>query len=146
MVEMAAELPKGEHLTFPGGWIAKHLYEEARYCFVYGQFLGALVLGFAERMLAAMFLAFGRNDLQRESASALFREAVSIGWISREEQDWLDRARKARNPVTHFRQPGHQETIEYRSVRANELPYDIIEEDARHVMIVVMRLLAKGAV
>ena len=38
-------IPKAEYLTFPGGLISKHLFEEARYCFVYGQFLAVIVLG-----------------------------------------------------------------------------------------------------
>jgi hypothetical protein len=148
LVWLASALPGAEYLTFPGGWIAKHLYEEARYCFVYAQFLAAIVLGFAfvERTLAAMFYAAGRNDLQRVGASVLFREAVALGWMSQEEHDWLERAREVRNPVTHFRRPGHEDTMEYRCVTEQELPYAIIEEDARHVMVAAMRLLGRGAV
>ena len=148
LVWLASELPGVEYLTFPGGWMAKHLYEEARYCFVYAQFLAAIVLGFAfvERTLAAMFYAAGRNDLETVGASVLFREAVALGWLSQEEHDWLERARKLRNPVTHFRRALHQDTIEYRSVTEQKLAYAIVEEDARHVMLACMRLLAKAAV
>lgn len=148
LVWLASVLPAAEFLTFPGGWIAKQLYEEARYCFVYAQFLAATVLGvaFAEHTLAALFYASGRNDLERASASVLLREALDAGWLSPEEHDWLDHARKFRNPVTHFRRPLHASTIEHRSVTENELPYSILEEDARHVMRAAMRLLAKWAV
>lgn len=148
LVWLASVLPDAEFYTFPGGWMAKYLYEEARYCFVYAQFLAAIALGFAfvEHTLAAMFYGAGRNDLERASASALFREAVAVGWLSVEEHDWLESARQVRNPVTHFRRPLQEDTIEHRSVAQNELPYSILEEDARHVMIAVMSLLAKGAV
>ncbi len=148
LVWLASVLPAAEFLTFPGGWMAKHLYEEARYCFVYAQFLAAIVLGFAfaEHTLAAMFYASGRNDLERAPPSVLFREAVGIGWLSPEEHASLDRAREFRNPVTHFRQPLHEDTIEHRFVTENEFPYSILEEDARHVMLAAIRLLAKGAV
>jgi len=148
LVWLASVLPSAEFLTFPGGWMAKHLYEEARYCFVYAQFLAAIVLGFAfvEHTLAAMFYASGRNDLERAPASSLLQEAVSIGWLTPEEHAWLERERESRNPVTHFRKPLHEDTVEYRSVTLNELPYSILEEDARHVMVAAMGLLAKGAV
>ena len=148
LVWLASVLPQADYYTFPGGWMAKHLYEEARYSFVYAQFLAAIVLGFAfiEHTLAAMFYAAGRNDLERAGPSVLFREAIAAGWLSAEEHDWLDRARKLRNPVTHFRAPLGEDTIEYRSVTEQEVPYAILEENARRVLTAVMRLVAKGAV
>ena len=39
--------PEAEYLTFPAGLTAKYLFEEARYSFVYGQFLASILLGFA---------------------------------------------------------------------------------------------------
>ncbi len=147
LVWLASVLPAAEFLAFPGGWMAKQLYEEPRYCFAYAQFLAAIVLGFAfiEHTLAATFYASGRNDLERASASVLFREAVGIGWLSAEEHAWLERAKEFRNPVTHFRRPGYKDTVEHRSVTENEVPYSILEEDARHVILAAMRLLKKGA-
>ena len=50
------------------GMMAKYLFEETRYCFVYGQYLAVIsVLGMAlvERTLAAEFYASGRDDLER---------------------------------------------------------------------------------
>src|SRR2546428_6452661 len=44
---LATELPPGEYLTFPGGLMAKFLFEETRYCFAYGQYLAVIVLGVA---------------------------------------------------------------------------------------------------
>ena len=58
----------------------------------------------------------------------------------------LERARKARNPITYFRRPLHGDTIEYRAVIENELPYTIIEDDAQNVMEIVLHLLNRSAV
>jgi len=44
---LAQLMPQIEYRLFPGGWMAKQLFEETRYCFVYGQFLAAIVLGMA---------------------------------------------------------------------------------------------------
>jgi len=139
--------PKAEYWTFPGGLLARYLFEEARYCFVYGQFLAAIVLGIAyiERTLAALFYASGRKDLERAGLIQLLKEALNHGWIDQRDYANLQHARRIRNPVTHFRKPGDNETIEYRAVIGNELPYLIIEEDARHVIETALRLLEKNA-
>jgi hypothetical protein len=145
---VAGLMPVAEYLTFPGGWMAKHLFEEARYCFVYGQFLATIVLGMAyvERTLAALLYGAGRSDLERASISFLLREAVENGWLSQEEFKNLDHARTLRNPIAHFRRPLHEDTVESRSVTLKELPYSIIEEDARHVMVTAFRVLARQTV
>ena len=81
LVWLASVLPQAEYYTFPGGWMAKHLYEEARYSFVYAQFLAAIVLGFAGAIVGVLpilglvvFVAgvAARIDLRRrERAAAL---------------------------------------------------------------------------
>ena len=141
-------MPGGEYVTFPGGMIPKYLFEEARYSFVYGQYLGTIVLGMAyvEHTLAALFYAAGRSDLERANVSKLFREAVRLGWLTKTEFDGLDHARAVRNSVTHFREPLKDGTIEFRSVDQNELPYSILERDARHVLRAAFGLLAKQMV
>jgi hypothetical protein len=144
---IASKMPDSNCLSFPGGLTAKYLFEETRYCFVYAQFLAVIVLGlsFIEHTLAAMFYAVGRSDLERVSISILLREALLAGWITQTEFDSLDRAREIRNPVTHFRRPLHEDKVEYRAVTQNELPYTIIEDDARQVMESVFHLLGKTA-
>ncbi len=138
--------PKAEYWTFPGGLLAKYLIEEARYCFVYGQFLATTVLGIAyiERTVAALFFATGRNDLERAGLTQLLKEALNYGWVDQREYANLQHARQIRNPITHFRKPGDAETIEYRSVIGDELPYSVIEEDARHVIETALRFLEKN--
>ena len=104
---LATQLPPAEYWQFPGGLMSKFLFEETRYCFVYGQYLAVVVLGvaFVERTLAAEFYASGRNDLERSGIAELLREARAIGWLTAAEHDAFDRARKIRNPVTHFLVP-----------------------------------------
>lgn len=137
-----------EYWTFPGGLTSKYLFEEARYCYVYGQFLASIVLGlsYIEHALAGLFSASGRNDLKRKGISILLKEALNYGWINQTEFDNLEHARKIRNPVNHFRKPGYDDTVEYRASVENELPYAIIEEDAQHIIETVMHLLGKNAI
>ncbi len=146
---LAERMPPAEYQMFLGGLMAKFLFEEARYCFVYGQFLAVILLGlaFVEHTLGAVLYAFyRRDDLERANITTLLEEARKAGWISDEEFDALDRARALRNPVTHFRRPLHEDTVEYRAIQEREGPFRVIEQDAHHVMTVVINLLAKSAV
>ena len=79
--------PAGEYWTFPGGLLAKSLFGETRYSFVYAQFLATILLGLAyiERTLAALFYEAGRKDLERASLSVLLREAHAAGLIDSSE-------------------------------------------------------------
>ena len=145
---LATHLPDAEYWVFSGGLMSKFLFEEARYCFVYGQFLATTVLGlsYIEHTLAGLFYAAGRNDLERASISVLSREALESGWINRKEFDNLQHARRIRNPVTHFRRPGHDHTVEYRAFLHDENPYTIIETDAKHVMEIALHLLGRNLI
>ena len=145
---IARQMPDVEYLRFNGGVITKYLFEEARYCYVYGQFLAVIILGlsYIEHTLAALFYGAGHDDLERANVSRLLREALNVGWITQAEFDDLDRAREIRNSITHFRNPAHDENIGHRAVRQDELPYEIIEEDAQHVMVTLFNLLGKTAI
>ena len=137
--------PAGEYWTFPGGLLAKSLFEETRYCFVYAQYLATILLGLAyiERTLAALFYGAGRNDLERAGLSVLLGEAQADGMISGSEFQDLERVRENRNTYAHFRRPGHEDSVEARMILEDEAPYDIIEQDATAVIAVVLHILAK---
>lgn len=140
--------PSKEFLIFHGGSITKYLFEETRYCFIYAQFLATIVLGFSfiEHTLTALFYASGRDDLERANISKILSEANKMGWLSDEEYQQLLKAKKIRNPVTHFRKPLNQETKDFRSILENKHQYKIIEEDAKYVLMVMLKLLDKNAI
>jgi hypothetical protein len=142
------QAPKAEYWLFPGGLMSMSLFEEARYCFVYGQFLATVVLGlsYIEHTLAALFYRSGRNDLERSGIAELLKEALKTQLIDRSEFDDLNHAREVRNPITHFRRPLFDDTVEHRAIERDELPYTVIEQDAFHVMRTVLRLLDKNAI
>lgn len=145
---LANKTPTKEYWLFPGGLTSKLLFEEARYCFVYGQYLATIVLGlsYIEHTLAGLFLAAGRSDLERGTISNLLQEALNYNWISQTEHGHLQNARLIRNAVTHFRRPGHSESVEYRAVTQNEPPVVIVEDDARYVMETALHLLGNTGV
>ncbi len=124
------------------------MFEESRYCFVYGRFLSSAILGFAfvERTLAAMFFASGRDDLERVNSRKLFQEAQDAGWVSKQEIELFEKARKLRNPLTHFRTPMHEELPESRASREGSEPHEMVEGDARQILEVVFRLVERNSV
>ncbi len=145
---LATVLPRGEYLTFPGGLMSKFLFEEMRYCFAYGQYLATIVLGLAyiERTLAGKLYGAGRDDLERAGIAKLLEQASAFGILTDEEAAEVDRIRRTRNPVTHFRRPDDEESIEHRSVVENDHPYEVLENEARAVVQAAMKALSKDAV
>ena len=133
---------------FPGGIVAKSLFEEMRYCFAYGQFLATTLLGLAyiEHTLAALFFASGRNDLERVSLSKLLSQARTEGLISNSEYETLERLRTTRNSYAHFRRPLHRETPEFRAVQDDEMPYTLFEQDAIIVVSAALRMVSVDAI
>ena len=148
LIWLTERLPGEEYWTFPGGLMAKSLFEETRYCFVYGQYLAATVLGLAyiERTLSALFYAAGRNDLERAGLGDLLKEALSEGLIDSSDFQHLDRIRTTRNSYAHFRKPSSEKGIEFRSIIAGEAPYAITDQDATNVMSATLRMVATTSV
>lgn len=140
--------PQAEIWTFSGGWLALHLFEEARYSYVYGQFLATTLLGFAyaEHSLAALLYGAGRDDVERARSEKLFQEARRTGWLTDDELAALEKARQLRNALTHFRRPLDRSLPEFRSLAEDRAPYEVLESDARYVLEAAFRLLAKQAV
>jgi hypothetical protein len=105
-------------------------------------------LGFAfvERTLAAMFYGAGRNDLQRATSEVLFREGHTAGWLTEQELEAFDKARCLRNPLVHFRKPLHKDSPEFRAVSDDRHPYEVVEDDAKHILGVMFRLVQRNAV
>ena len=65
--------------------------------------------------LAGAFHASGRNDLKRAGIAELSKEALNYGWLSQADYEAIEQMRDYRNPITHFRPPGHDERVETRA-------------------------------
>jgi len=145
---LISKSPSAQIWIFPGGFLGKQLFEEARYCFVYGQLLASAILGFAfvERTLAAMFYGAGRNDLQHATSEVLFQEGHAEGWLTEKELEAFDKARRLRNPLVHFRKPLHKDSPDFRVVSDDRHPYEVVEDDAKHILGVMFRIVHRNAV
>jgi hypothetical protein len=143
---LADQMPKVDWMLYGTGPITKYLFDEARYCFAYGQYLASIVLGlaFIELSLGGAFYGAGRSDLEKAGIATLSKEALACGWLSQSDYEAIDQARQYRNPITHFRPPDHDERVEARAFYSGAShAYEIIEQDAHKVMKTVFRLLLK---
>jgi len=145
LVWQAQRFPPSQVLLYHGGVSTKWLFEEARYCFVYGQYLAAIALGFAfvEQTLAAVLYGAGNDRAKRAKARDLFSEAVGQGLLSKEQVRLLHRARKIRNSLVHFRAPTEPTKLEIRALMREEHPYETLEGDARNVLDAAFFVLAR---
>jgi hypothetical protein len=137
--------PSRDIWLFHGGLLPNYLFEEARYCFVYGQYISTVVLGFSfiEYSLTSIFYGAGQDRIEHAKSENIFQEALRQGIIDHNEFHSLDHIRKLRNPFVHFRRPGVKESIEYAWVIENDIPNAKLEQDAQFVIGIVMRLLGK---
>ena len=132
MAWMAERINSNEYRMEHGGSLTVSLFEEMRYCFAYGQFIAATLVGFAyiERRLAARFYAAGRSNLQRAPLGKLLHEALSHEWINEYQFEELERIRNTRNVYAHFRRHGREDAVEYRALGEDDSFYGIIQRDA----------------
>jgi len=142
------QYPNIEISLFHGGLKSHYLFEEARYCFVYGQYIASIMLSlsYIENTLASVFYASGRSDLQRETLLNLLEEAKERGLISESGFAVFNKVREIRNPITHFRKPMDKETIEWRAAKNDRHPYELVEEDAKTALEAVFRMIAKFSI
>lgn len=145
---IAAEYPDVDIVIFHGGLKSQYLFEEARYCYVYAQYIAStlLSLAFIENILASVLYAYGDNDIPKARISDLLVKAKKDGLISDSEFDLFDKVRKIRNPITHFRKPSDKKSIEYRGVENDSHPYELLEADAQTALNASFRLIAKFSI
>ncbi len=135
----------GENWLLRGGQLAWQLFEETRCCFVYGQDLACVLLSlaFIEVSLAAQFYAAGRDEFERASIKEILEEARKALWISDAEFELFDKIRKLRNPVAHFRSPGHPEGLVGRSFKDGVSEAQIMESDAKLAISAIFHIILK---
>ena len=140
-----AQMPEVDWVVFGCGPISRYLFEEARYCYVYGQFLASVTLGlaFIEMSLAGAFYAAGRTDLRRAGITELAREAFSRWWLRQTDYETLERVRLLLNSITHFRPPGEDERPEASAFPPPALDCEVTEADAHEIMQVAFHLFTK---
>lgn len=142
---LLAKIPDVDFNLYGSGTMAKYLFDNACGCYVVGEFLGTIVLGlsFVEYTLGGAFWMDDKEKFSEEGLAKLIERALDKGWISKDEATALDLARETRNSVTHFRNPFQEGRLERRAFNQNKVDYQLMEDDAEHVMETILKLLLK---
>lgn len=141
------EYPNIDSALLFGGSLSFYLFEEARCCFIFGQYIATtmLSLSFIEHVLANYYFSSGKNDIQKASIGDLLVKAKAEGFILKSEFTLFDKVRRIRNPLAHFRKPGHKDTLEMRMIKIGKHPYEILEDDAKIALKATFRMMSKFA-
>lgn len=128
--------------VFYDGITSSALFEEAKSCFVLGQYRAVIMLGmaFIERTLSSRLHAAGNNEVTRKSGRAILEAAREGKWITPGEFDQLDEVRERRNPVVHYRRPGE---VEFRAIEAKRDWEELIEDDARLTLLSALHIFGR---
>jgi hypothetical protein len=145
---IVARYPVASGFLISGGWLSYRLLQEAKECFVHGQYLATAILGvaFVERIFAAELYAAGRDDLERSGGLDLLREALASGRLSLDEFQRFDRMRRLRNLLAHFRRPLASGTVEAHAVQQGSHPDRILAADAEAILEGALAVLQRSAV
>lgn len=124
-----------QHIPSISGFIAPIepavLMEEARQCFVNGQFVAALMLAasFIEHKLADALRVKGLTSDSHSFASAI-QLARSNKVFPVELLDKTDHIRRIRNPFAHRKPDNHEHSLGNRFLSEHVHPQTVIEDDA----------------
>jgi len=142
---IANEYGPPRHLLIPGGFVPAQAFEEARWCYVNGQFIGCVLLCqvVLEHILAGQFYLMGKDRIAESGFRDLCAEAEKERFISAEERMLFDSLRMKRNPYVHPRGMDRADRIERRMMVEDSDMDEILIKDARLAIGTVFRLLKR---
>ena len=102
-----------------------------------------LCLAYVERELAARLYAAGWDKAKKVRLAEILERAYEVGELSELEwQTYRDLA-NLRNSHAHFRSPGEKTSLISRTVEENELPGEMLKEDARKAVLAIAGMVKR---
>jgi hypothetical protein len=137
----------GQALFLSGGSATLSAWTEARSSFVYGNYVGTILLcqSLVENLLASFLHAsLLVDDLPPRIA---FKETLnrcqSHNLVSDEDCRDLERLMSLRNPLSHFRNVNDDQNIDRRALESGLQSNDLLRQDAWFAIGLAVRVLAK---
>jgi hypothetical protein len=120
---------RGYGMLLFGGPFSADALMEAKLCYIYGQFIGCILLSqvFFEQYLGG---ALGLTDVAGEGLATLSKNALTLKWITPAEFSALTKLRRLRNRYTHHQRPRMFWEFAQR-VSGRKEYWTVYEEDAR---------------
>jgi len=129
------------------GTLSQLLFKEVLSTFVAGQYIATIVLAFSlvERTVAGRLAFVGDNSGALAKSEALLKNALERGWLKKEEHECLDKLRKLRNPIVHFRDHLSETRPEVRAALTARTTEQVLEHDAKQILEATIHVLQKTA-
>lgn len=136
---------------FHGAELNKEFFEEARWCFVNGQYVGCLLLCqcFLEQSLSSLLAQAGVSDrmsdkrLEMAGFCELIDTACEIGVITSKEAADFHWVRETRVQYVHPKPVFSKNHIAHRYLQEGKMPKEVYESDARRAILIVLRLIRR---
>lgn len=126
------------------GAFSKLLFNEILECFVGGQFIATIALGFSfiERTIAGRLSHIGEKAAAKGCSKQLIEAALQRKWLTQTERDHIDELRALRNPIVHLREysrilPEVKAALNARSAA------QMLETDAKQILEAAIHVLSK---
>ena len=134
-----------DYLATPGGELVQDVWREVRWCFVHANYIASVILCqvFIEHLLASAVYGAGADLPERVSFRKAKKVAKSKGFVSDSDLKDIDQLIKFRNPLTHFQRPGDDSSAIQRSVKENQLHFELTEQDSIFAIRLAVRMLRK---
>lgn len=144
---LSERLRRDDLFFFQDGTFSRLLFNEALECFVGGQFIACIVVGFSfiERSIAGRLSHIGENSAAKGDSRELLDAAQQRKWITKEEQEKLDELRWLRNPIVHFKGHLTENRPEIRATRDKKTIQQMLEADAKEILEASIHMLTKTA-
>lgn len=113
------------------------VFQEAKDCFVYGQFVATLVLAasFMEHWLGGIITAAGQSKVASQGLKAIAAHCRESNVIPATLCDKVDALRLSRNPFVHLKPFDHPHNLGQRMLARRMHPDSILEADARDALV-----------
>jgi hypothetical protein len=148
-----------DFLMLPGGTTSSQAYAEARSCYVMANYLATVILaqGFLENLLGSHLVLqegirpiHGKPDRQsgslagRPTIREVLAKSVEDGLISNSMVPRVERLIELRNPLIHHRDANDQSRLMRRSMSDGMPESDLLEEDAKFAITLVVEIAHKA--
>jgi hypothetical protein len=134
---------ENENIMFHGD-IARLAFYASGNSFIQAHFIGTIIMAqiVIDQTLNQMFYASGEFK-GNANFPTVIKVAREKGWITDEEQNAFTRLKNIRNPYVHYKEPLNNSTLLKRSIDTGKETYEILEEDAKHAISSMYKIVNK---
>lgn len=120
-----------------------HIFDEAKFCFVYGSFAATVVLAaaFVEHWLAGRLAGLGYERAANTGLAATVEYCRVHDVLPDVLTSRIDRLRQIRNPFVHLKSFDHAHSLGRRAMRLAKHPHDLLEMDAKESLVTIYSVI-----